>query len=210
MKKLLALALVAVMAGAAMAQPGVPGIGFFFGTENLPIFDPYQYGEDPHPATITPAGTFWAHVVVIGIEDYSVLAGYEFGTLVPAEDDDFFPMGGWDYMGIGAGIDATHPDVPGSYCRAHGYTVPREITTNYMVVMKARFRNFYAAGHGEWWLGPWGVTTIMPKIVVDGVEMNVPVAVADYDGGWVVCAGAAPGTVATEPMSWTNVKSLFN
>ncbi len=208
MKRLLALALVAMMAGGAMAQPS---IGIFFSTStSLPAgFDPFAFEGAVHPNTVTPSGTFYAHVVVAGLTGYSILNGYEFGILVPAEDDDFFPMGGWDYMGVGAGIDATYPGIPGSYCRAHGYTVPRSISADFMIVMQARFRNFYGAGFGDWSLGPWGITTTMPKIVVDAeFELDVPVLVEDYQGGWVVCAGS--GVVATESMTWTNVKSLFN
>ncbi len=212
MKKLLMLVLIVATASGAFAQidPGQLSIGIYFGAENMPGLDPFAQSDYLFSYTYTPLGTFWAHVIVLGLGGYSQLAGYELGILVPDETDDFYAMGGWDFMGVGAGIDATYPGLPGSYCRAHGYTVPRPINTvgHYMILMKARFRNSIRYGYSYWQLGPWGVTTLMPKIVADGIEMYVPLWLCDYSDGWAVCAGWEP--TAAQTRTWSEVKSLFD
>lgn len=210
MKILLMLVLVLATTSGALAQPWPPSIAIYFGGEDLPDFDPYFWGYPPNSATTTPAGTFWAHVVVIVLEAYDTLAGYEVGVLVPEEDDDFFPMSIWSPVGGGLIAYGTYPGLPGSLCMAQGYVVPRPIGANgCLSVLKKRFCNFYGYGYGEWWLGPWGVMTIAPKIVVDGIEMYVSVHVPDYAGGWVVCAGPSEGT-AVAARTWTEVKALFD
>jgi hypothetical protein len=213
MKKLLALALVAMMAGGALADAQ---IGVFFSPgatafEMLPVEDGVV-----HPQTIisvTPFVPFRINVVAYGIEGMgAMLEGYELGIVVPVFG---FPQGAWNFMGEGPGLDNAHPTEPGSYSRAHAWSVPKPIVMDSQVLMWVDYFPTTAPAFVEYKLGPYDATAVFPKLLVDGQIVFCEVG-PDYNlegvvasNGFAVVAGTE-GIVATENMSWSNVKSLFN
>ncbi len=211
MKKLLAVLVIAALAGGVTVQDAWCQqfyLGIFF-SYNEATFDPYVGGAGVHPGTVynPPTNTsFFVYVVVWGPTGLPTFNGYELTIIAPPETEDFFNMA-WDTQGVGASIvrPGGYPG-QGGYSIAHGYTSPRE-WAGHLSILRGQFRTFLPHT-GQWRLGPFDELSTRPKVQFGPNELFAHLPVDGYDGGFAVMA-ATGGVVATENKTWTGIKSLF-
>jgi len=189
MKKLLALALVALMAGAAFAQPG---IGVFFSATDF---------VDANTNMDTAGAPFNAYVVIID-SPVSSIGAYEVGITI--SDPAVFVLSvtgpnGWTNFGS----NTNH------LC---GFTTPVPVTEGAAVMATMNMLQSVAT-EATISMGPATPASI-PDVpaIADGADPDVLIAcVLDSgDSAPVVATLNGDGIVAAEAHSLSSVKALFN
>jgi hypothetical protein len=191
MKKMLALALVALMAGGALAQG--PEMGMFF--------DPADFNEDTTNFDVTPNAPFPAYLVVVGAQ-FDALAAYEVGISAPAEVF-FIDVGGpngWTNFGSNTNhLVGFQTPVP---MMEEGTVVAEmQMLTASEAPLVFEFGPADPPSDPDW-NGP---------IVLDAADLNtlIPANLVTGEPNGVIATLNGDGVVAVENQTLSGVKALF-
>lgn len=193
MKKLLALAVVALMAGAAFAQPGM---GVFFATDSFT-------DSDTNKET-TMSVPFEAYVVVLA-SPVSTIGAYECGLTV--SDPSVFILNvsgpnGWTNFGA-----------PLNHLCGYQNPVVADIDSDYAVLATIQMMQT-VVGPADITMGPADPSSVggAGPAITDGTNPENLITCVLTNGGAdnVVATLNGDGIVATEPHSLSAVKALFN
>jgi hypothetical protein len=194
MKKMLALALVALMAGGALAQ--APEIGMFFSDTD---FTEMNTNHD-----VTPGSAFDGYVVVFGT-DFDALVAYEVGISAPA-DIFILEMGGPEGYGwTNFGGSGTNHLV--------GFQTPLPMMEGGTVVAIGQFLTS-STDPAVFEFGPADPQSDPDwdgALLVDAADVNNPVQTMLVTGemNGVVATLNGDGVVAVENQTLSGVKALF-